>query len=263
MTWFLDAALVAGAVGAGVSAFVPQLIAAVPEPAPDPEPELDPLQPAEDEADFARPIDEPKELYADVAALPGLRWKCAVAGAVAAGLLGARIGWNPALLFLVYLVPVCIALSVVDWRTRYLPTRLIAPSYAVVGVLVVLASLLTGDWEALKVSVIGWLASFGLYFLLWFLLPRGMSYGDVRLAGVLGMALGWLGVGPLVLGIYTGFLLGGIGGLLLSVLRIFHRKHYPFGPFMVLGAWLAAGLTTQLGAAYGAVVTGLVSLLGG
>ena len=35
---------------------------------------------------------------------------------------------------------------------------------------------------------------------------------------------------------YAGFLLGGIGGLLLSVLRIVDRKAYPFGPFMLVGA---------------------------
>ena len=75
------------------------------------------------------------------------------------------------------------------------------------------------------------------------------------------MALGWLGVGPLVLGLYTAFLLGGIGGLLLSAMRIFHRRHYPFGPFLVLGAWLGAVFTSQLAAAYGWVVNGIVSLV--
>ena len=192
-TWFLDTALVAGAVGLVAGGFVPELIARLPEPTPEPEGEG--LQAAEDEASFAKPVDEPKELYVDIAATPRLRWWTAAASAVAAGLLGARVGWHPALLFLVYLVPVCVALSVVDWRTRYLPTRLIAPSYVVVGVLAVLASALTGDWAALQTSVVGWLASFAVFWLLWFMVPRGMAYGDVRLAGLLGMALGWLGVG--------------------------------------------------------------------
>ena len=259
MTWHLATGLVAGAVGLVAGAFVPQLIARLPEPAPEPAGEG--IEAAEDEASFARPIDDPKELYVEVAATPGLRWWTAAASAVAAGLLGARVGWHPALLFLVYLVPVCVALSVVDWRTRYLPTRLIAPSYVVVGLLAVLASALTGDWRALETSVIGWLASFAVFWVLWFLVPRGMAYGDVRLAGLLGMALGWLGVGPLVLGMYTAFLLGGIGGVLLSALRIFHRRHYPFGPFLALGAWLGAVFTQPLGAAYLWVINGIVSLV--
>ncbi len=73
--------------------------------------------------------------------------------------------------------------------------------------------------------------------MLWFVYPRGMGYGDVRLSGVLGIALGLPRLGAqLVLGIYAGFLLGGVGGLLLSLLRLVDRKAYPFGPFMLAGA---------------------------
>ncbi len=94
MTWFLDADLGAAAVGLATGAFVRQVIAHLPEPA------------AVDQDD-----DEPKRLYDDIAAHPGLRWRTAASGAVAAGLLGARIGWDPALLFGLYLVPVCVALA--------------------------------------------------------------------------------------------------------------------------------------------------------
>jgi leader peptidase (prepilin peptidase)/N-methyltransferase len=248
VTWFLDAALGAGAVGLVSGAFVPALIARLPEPAP--EPELEPVGGAA----APGPAEEPKQLYADVAARPGLGWRTAAAGAVAAGLLGARIGWDPALLFLAYLVPVCVALAVVDWHTRFLPTRLIAPSYLVVGALVVLAWLLTGDTTALVRSLVGWVASFAFFFAQWFVYPRGLGYGDVRLSGLLGMALGWLGWTPLVLGVLGGFVLGAVGGGLLSLLRVFRRRHYPFGPFMVLGALLGAAFPDELAAAYGALV---------
>ena len=63
-----------------------------------------------------------------------------------------------------------------------------------------------------------------------------MGYGDVRLAGLLGIALGWLGWSELLTGVYAGFLLGGVGGLALSLLRLVDRRAYPFGPFMLLGA---------------------------
>ncbi len=263
MTWYLDTALAAAAAGLLGGALVPRLIARVPEPEPDPAPEPVPgeMRAAADEADFARPLDDPKEPYADVAALPGLWWKCALASAVAAAAMGGRIGWHPILLLLAFLTPVCVALSVVDWRTRYLPTALIAPSYAVAVVLAVLASLLTGDWGALKVSLIGWVVTFVLFFVLWFVYPRGLGYGDVRLSGLLAIPLGWLGLAPLVVGIYTGFLLGAFGGLLLSVVKVFHRKHYPFGPFMVVGAWLGIVAVHPIGAAYAAVITGLVDLV--
>jgi leader peptidase (prepilin peptidase)/N-methyltransferase len=267
MTWYLDTALAMGVLGLGTGAPVPRLIARVPEPAPDPVPVAGPepvpseMQPAVDEADFSRPLDDPKEPYAEVAALPGLWWKCALGSAVAAGAMGAQVGWHPILALLAFLTPVCAALTVVDWRTRFLPTALIAPSYVVAAVLAVLASLLSGDWSALKVSAIGWVATFAVFFVLWFVYPRGLGYGDVRLSGLLAIPLGWLGVAPLLLGIYTGFLLGAVGGMLLSVLRVFHRKHYPFGPFMVLGAWLGVVATAPLGAAYGWVIQGLVDLV--
>lgn len=259
MSWFLDTALAAGAVGLVSGAFVPRLIAGIPEPEPEPAEET--LTPAANEAAFARPVDAPKQLYTEVAALPGLRWKAALVSALAAGLIGGRIGWHPALLFLLYLVPVCVALSVIDWRTRYLPTRLIAPSYVVVGVLALLAALLSSDWAALMTSAIGWVSAFGFFFVMW-LLPGGMAYGDVRLAGVLGMALGWLGIPQLALGLYTGFLLGGIVGLVLSGLKVFHHRHSPFGPHMVIGALLGVVVPGQLLTAYSWVIGGLVSLVG-
>ncbi len=181
-------------------------------------------------------VEEPKERYAAIAALPGLTWRTAVAGAVVGGLVGARTGWEWELLLLAYLVPVGLALAVVDWRTRLLPTWLIAPSYLVVVGLAATASLLSGDWGDMVRAGWGWAVAGGTFLLLWLVYPRGMGYGDVRLSGVLGIVLGYLGWGPLLVGVYAGFLLGGVGGGLLTVLRLVDRKAYPFGPFMLLGA---------------------------
>jgi leader peptidase (prepilin peptidase)/N-methyltransferase len=146
------------------------------------------------------------------------------------------VGWGPDLLVLLYLAPVGVALAVVDWRTRLLPTKLIAPSYGIVIGLVLLAAWLDHDLGALERAGWGWLVAGGTFFALWFVYPKGMGYGDVRLSGVLGIALGYLGWGELLTGVYAGFLLGGVGGVLLSTLRIVDRKAYPFGPFMLLGA---------------------------
>jgi leader peptidase (prepilin peptidase)/N-methyltransferase len=267
VTWYLDAALVAGAAGAVTGAFVPRLIARVPEP--EPEPVLEPAADRASERDAGsgsehdgeiakagRPgdtepaVEEPKELYVDLAARPGLRWKTSVASAVVAGLLGARLGFHPALALALYLAPVGVALAVIDWRTRLLPTRLVGPSYAVVAVLVVLAALIDGDFHALVTAGLGWLVAGGTFFVLWFVYPRGMGYGDVRLSGVLGIALGYLGWPELLTGVYAGFLLGGVGGLLLSVLRLVDRKAYPFGPFMLVGAVVGVVAGPYVGALY-------------
>lgn len=236
MTWSLTAGAVLAVVGLAGGAGVPALVARIPEP--DPAPDADREAAAETAPEAAaetEPEAVPKEPYAAIAALPGLRWKAALAAAVTAGLLGARLGWGPELLLVAYLVPVGVALAVVDWRTRLLPSRVVAPSYVVVAVLCVLAAA-PGDWADLVRAGWGWLVAGGTFWLLWLLYPRGMGYGDVRLAGVLGMALGFLGWGPLLVGVYAGFLLGGIGGGVLTLVRVVDRRAYPFGPFMLLGA---------------------------
>ena len=230
MDWHLDTALACALYGLLAGQLVPALIARIPEPQPDPAPG--------------------KELYADIARHRGLRWRASIATAVIAGLLGGAVGWSPALSFLLYLAPVGVALAVVDWHTRLLPTKVIAPSYAVVAVLAALAAWVEGDLDALITAGLGWLVAGGTFFLLWFIYPRGMGYGDVRLSGVLGIALGYLGWAELLVGVYAGFVVGAFGGLGLSVLRIVDRKAYPFGPFMLVGALLGVLLGPYVAAWY-------------
>ncbi len=262
MTWHLDAAAVSAFVGAVGGALVPGLVRRLPEPtSPDPQ-----ISVVDDQGDtvvpppvpltshLASPVAPPadgepapgdapghalpggKELYAAIAALPGLRAKAAVAGGVAAGLAGVRLGWSGSLLLVLALVPFGVALAVVDWRTRLLPTRLVAPAYVVVLALLPVAALLDSDPGRLWRAGWGWVAFGGLFLLLWLVYPAGMGYGDVRLSGVLGLVLGYVGWGALVVGVLAAFVLGGVGGLLLSALRVVDRRSYPFGPFLLLGA---------------------------
>jgi leader peptidase (prepilin peptidase)/N-methyltransferase len=67
-----------------------------------------------------------------------------------------------------------------------------------------------------------------------------MGFGDVKLAGVLGLTLGWLGWGQLAIGGFLGFFLGAVvGGLLMLLGRARRKSKIPFGPFMLVGALLA------------------------
>jgi leader peptidase (prepilin peptidase)/N-methyltransferase len=96
------------------------------------------------------------------------------------------------------------------------------------------------DWWAGLRALIGMAALYAFYFLLVLINPRGMGFGDVKLAGVLGLYLGWLGWGELVSGTFMGFLYGGVVGLLMIALRRAGLKSkLPFGPFMLLGALTA------------------------
>jgi leader peptidase (prepilin peptidase) / N-methyltransferase len=232
VVWSVIAGTAMAALGAVAGSGVPALVARIPEPEPEPSPDL--------EQDAVVPPDppdaEPKELYADIAATPGLGWRSACFAGLIGALVGARLGWTPALLLAAYLIPVGVALAVVDWRTRLLPTKVIAPSYLVLVVLAVVAAAMGGDWHDLARAGWGWLAAGGLFFVMWLVYPAGMGYGDVRLSGLLGIALGYVGWGELLVGLFAAFLLGGLGGGLLSLLRIVDRRSYPFGPFMLLGA---------------------------
>jgi leader peptidase (prepilin peptidase)/N-methyltransferase len=223
--------LVAAVVGAVGGAAAPRVIAVLPEPA---------------DADDARD----KTSYRRLAGAPGLAVWLALAAAAVCALLAWGLGWSPALPTWIYLGVVGVVLAYVDWRTRLLPTRLIAPSYAVVAGLALLASAVTGDWAALLRAGLGWVVAGGLFFALWFVYPKGMGYGDVRLSGVLGIALGWLGWTELVVGVYAGFVLGALGGGTLALLRVVDRKRYPFGPFMLVGAVVGVLAGPPLGTWY-------------
>jgi leader peptidase (prepilin peptidase) / N-methyltransferase len=239
----LDTALACALYGLLAGQLVPALIARIPEPEPDPMPV--------EERDATDRAGQPQKVpYADIARRRGLRWRASLATAVVAGLIGAAVGWSPALSFLLYLAPVGVALAVVDWHTRLLPTKVIAPSYAVVAVLAALSAWVEGDLDALVTAGLGWLVAGGTFFLLWFIYPRGMGYGDVRLSGVLGIALGYLGWAELLVGVYAGFVVGALGGLGLSLLRIVDRKAYPFGPFMLVGALVGVLLGPYVAAWY-------------
>jgi leader peptidase (prepilin peptidase)/N-methyltransferase len=113
-------------------------------------------------------------------------------------LVGLRLGATSALPAFVYLAGVAIALALIDLDTHRLPNAIVLPSYLVIGVLLLLASGGSGDWSAMWRALIGGAAMYAFYFVAMVVYPAGMGFGDVKLAGLLGLCLGWLGWGALV-----------------------------------------------------------------
>ncbi len=133
-----------------------------------------------------------------------------------------------------------LAVSAVDLERFLVPNRIVYPSLAASLVLLGAAALAEQDLNALGRGLVGAVLASGALFLLALLYPRGMGMGDVKLALLLGLYLGWLSLGHVALGLFLGFLLGSIVGLGLLVAGVRGRKdHLPFAPFLAAGAVLA------------------------
>ena len=161
---------------------------------------------------------------------------------VAYGLAAWRFAEAPVLQLVTYLVIFgsLIALSVIDLELLRLPDRIVVPTLLVSVVLVVLTQLVQRDAGAIQFALAGAAGYFGVLLVFHLISPRAMGFGDVKLAAVLGLALGWLGtsfqeVVVLVLwGMIIGFLLGSVVGVALFISRK-RSKAYPFGPFIAFG----------------------------
>jgi len=164
---------------------------------------------------------------------PAVEAATAAVFAVVAWRLGAT--WQlPAYL---YLAAISVALTLIDVDVRRLPDAIVLPSYAVVALLLVLPALALGQGTSALRAILGGVVLFCLYFALAFAYPAGMGFGDVKLAGVLGVYLAWFGWGVLAVGAFLAFLLGGlVGGALMVAGRAGRKSALPFGPFMLLGA---------------------------
>lgn len=164
---------------------------------------------------------------------------------------GSSAGGAGLLLALLYLMAISVALALIDIDTHRLPNVIVLPAYVVVVVLLGGASAMTGDWAAFVRAGIGLVGLGTVYLVLALAVPGGMGMGDVKLAGVLGFVLAYLGWGPLAVGAFAAFLLGGTFSLvLMSTGRAGRRSGIPFGPWMLAGAWLGIFLGPATWAAY-------------
>jgi leader peptidase (prepilin peptidase)/N-methyltransferase len=161
-------------------------------------------------------------------------------------LVGARFAGSAYLVAALALVAGGVALFMIDLDVQRLPFAITGVVAALVTVALVIDGLDgisgiggpgSGGWPVAVLSAGIWTAVYGGVWLL--TAGRGMGLGDVALAPVLGLALGWLGWGPGLTGLLAGFVLGAVIGLLLMLVgRAGRRSRVPHGPFMLAGAAL-------------------------
>lgn len=132
---------------------------------------------------------------------------------------------------------VSVSLAAIDLDVHRLPNAIVLPMYPVAAVLLGAAAVLSGDWGRIAGAVLGAvLLGAGYLVIAW--VSRGMGMGDVKLAGLIGLHLGWLGWDALAVGTLAAFLLGGLFGVALLAAGRGRRTAVPFGPWMLAGAWL-------------------------
>jgi leader peptidase (prepilin peptidase)/N-methyltransferase len=156
----------------------------------------------------------------------------------------AGVSWLlPALL---YLAAISVSLGLIDIEHQRLPNAIVLPSYPVAAALLIIPALTAHEPGRLVRMAICAFGTYAFYFILMLIQPRGMGFGDVKLSGILGGYLGWFGWGPAIVGGFLAFAVGGVAGLLLMLARRAGMKTMiPFGPYMLIGAWL--GLVFGLG----------------
>jgi leader peptidase (prepilin peptidase)/N-methyltransferase len=160
-----------------------------------------------------------------------------------------RDGPRPDLPAYLYLAVVGVLLAAVDVALHRLPDPLTLPSYAIAAALLGLAAPFTADGGSRYLhALFGMAGLLALYAVQWFIVPAQIGFGDVKLSGVLGLYLGWLGLSGWIAGVFAMFLLGGIFAVALLVTRRADRKSaIAFGPFMLAGTLLAILLYAPVG----------------
>jgi leader peptidase (prepilin peptidase)/N-methyltransferase len=144
-----------------------------------------------------------------------------------------------------------VALSVIDLQLYRLPDAIVAGSLMLALPLITVTSLVAGDAALVQPALIGGAFYFGFLLLAHLIFPRGMGFGDVKLAALLGLHVGWLApdaITALALVLYAmlaGFLVGSAAGVVLFALHG-RSRHYPFGPFLIGGALVVIFFSNQL-----------------
>lgn len=138
-----------------------------------------------------------------------------------------------------YFAGLSIALAVIDAQTQRLPNPLTLTAYPILFALFLLPAVLDDAHDQLLQAIVGGLVLLGLFFVLYLVYPAGIGFGDVKLAGSMGMALGWVSWSAALWGACAGFLIAAaVSIVLLASHRTTRKSQLAFGPSMLLGAWL-------------------------
>jgi leader peptidase (prepilin peptidase)/N-methyltransferase len=133
-----------------------------------------------------------------------------------------------------------VALAVIDFETYLLPNRIVYPLTVVMLALLAAGTAADDDLSAYGRGLLAGVIAFAVFFVLHLVSPRSMGFGDVKLSFTLGLALGVLGWGEMLLGLFLGFFYGAVIGIVLIATKLRGKgQAVPFGPFLAAGAMTA------------------------
>ncbi|MFG2518224.1 prepilin peptidase [Streptomyces sp. NPDC048527] len=148
-----------------------------------------------------------------------------------------RFGWSEVLPAVLVFTAGLLALAACDAEQFLLPRRLIYPTLGLTAACLLAAAAATGQWHRLGVTATCGVGGFAVFFALHWVRPAWLGFGDVRLAGLLGTGLGWLGPWYLVFALLAGSAAGLLVGVALMVAgRATRQTRLPFGLFLAAGA---------------------------
>jgi leader peptidase (prepilin peptidase)/N-methyltransferase len=151
-----------------------------------------------------------------------------------------RFGWSWSLPAEAIFVAGLVALAFIDYDHLLLPRAVVYPVAGLVFAVLLLATVIQDEWHRLLVAVICGAVEFAVLYAINFISPRSMGFGDVRLGGLIGLALGWLGWQYAFAGFLAASLVGAVVGVILIVAgRSTRKTPMPFGVFLSIGAVLA------------------------
>jgi leader peptidase (prepilin peptidase)/N-methyltransferase len=176
-------------------------------------------------------------------------WATGAVAGVGSAVVALAIGPHPVLPLFVALVVLGTGLGAIDLACHRLPLILVSPAIGVGAVLLALLAAVTGEWGSFGRALLGAVVLGVVYYLLYLVPGQNLGFGDVRLAVLLGLFLGWLGWAQVIWGILLPWLVNGpvVLALLLTG-RVTRKSRLPFGPAMLAGALLAVVVPVAVGA---------------
>ena len=133
-----------------------------------------------------------------------------------------------------------LALSWIDLKTQRLPREITYTTAALGAPLLVVAALVAHQPKRILLMLLGAAIALALMAAIYGLSRGGLGDGDVRLSPLLGGYLGWLNPGLAPVGLFFGFVLGAVVGVVMMAMRRAGRRTaLPFGPFLAAGTVVA------------------------